>query len=350
MGFIVAIRQHPEPITVEVGSTILETALAQGVPYPHGCRSGNCGACKSRLESGEVELAPYSPYALTDAERAEGLILACRAVPWSDAAVSWLETEEVVVHPQRRLTCRVVGLEAMTHDIKRVRLAIESGGPFTFSAGQYAALRFANLPPRDYSMANRPDEAELEFHIRRMGAGSASAYVAEKLRLGETVTVEGPYGASWLREKHTGPIVAIAGGSGLAPIKAIVETALAGGMRQPIHLYFGVRDERDLYLEDHFRALAERHGNLRFTPVLSEPSRRTARRTGLVHEAVAADLADLDGAKAYLAGPPPMVEAATALLLNERGLRRQDIHADAFYTEADKRALAAPAPAAARVL
>ncbi len=343
MGFVVSIRQHPDPIIVEPGDTILETALAQGVPYPHGCRSGNCGACKSRLECGEVELSPFSPFALSDAERADGLILACRAVPWSDAAVTWLEVDDVVLHPQRRLICRVIGLEQATHDIRRVRLEIQSGGPFTFSAGQYATLRFADLPPRDYSMANRPDEPVLEFHIRRMGAGSASAYVAEKLTLGEEVVVEGPYGSSWLREKHGGPIVAVAGGSGLAPIKSIVDTALATGMGQPIHLYFGARDERDLYLEDYFRRLAGRHGNLRFTPVLSEPSRATERRRGLVHEAVAADLFELDGAKAYLAGPPPMVEAATRMLVKRLGVRREDVHADAFYTEADKQALSAAA-------
>jgi naphthalene 1,2-dioxygenase ferredoxin reductase component len=349
MGFVVTIRQHPEPITVEPGDTVLASALAQGVPYPHGCRSGNCGACKSRLESGEVELSPYSPYALSDGERADGLILACRAVPWSDAEVSWLEVDDVVVHPQRRLACRVVDVAALTHDIKRVRLAIESGGPFTFSAGQYASLRFAGLPPRDYSMANRPDEAVLEFHIRRMGPGSASAYVVDKLAPGEEVIAEGPYGASWLRDKHTGPIVAIAGGSGLAPIKSILDTALAQGLRQPIHFYFGARDERDIYLEEHFRALAARHANFRYTPVLSAPSRGTRRRVGLVHEVVAADLADLDGAKAYLAGPPVMVEAATALLAEARGMRRQDIHADAFYTEADKAALSAALPDALAV-
>lgn len=345
MGFAVTIRQHAAPVLVEPGGTILEAALAQGVPYPHGCRSGNCGACKSRLEQGEVELSPYSDYALTEAERAEGLILACRAVPWSDAAVAWLETDEIVLHPQRRLVCRVSGLDDLTHDIKRLRLEILSGGPFTFSAGQYASLRFAGQPPRDYSMANRPDEATLELHIRRMGAGSASAYVAEKLKRGDEVIVEGPFGSSWLREKHTGPILAIAGGSGLAPIKSIVETALARGTRQPIHLYFGAREERDLYLEDHFRALAARHANFRFTPVLSQPSGATARRTGFVHEAAAADMADLDGAKAYLAGPPPMVEAATRLF-QARGMRREDIHADPFYTEADKQALASAAPLA----
>lgn len=343
MSFSVIVRQWPTPISVEPGETVLEAALAQGAPYPHGCRSGNCGACKSRLHAGEVELSPHSEYALTEAERAQGLVLACRAVPYSDAELSWLEADDAVVHPLRELVCRVVAVEDMTHDIKRVRLAIESGGPFTFAAGQYAALGFGNLPLRDYSMANVPDPAgagEIEFHIRHVSGGASSAYVARRLRTGETVRVRGPYGSSFLREQHTGPILAIAGGSGLAPIKSIVETALGLGMRQPIHLYFGVRDERDLYLEDHFRGLAARHANLRFTPVLSEPRAPTGRRTGFVHQAALDEIGDLDGVKAYMAGPPVMVEAATSLL-EQRGLRREDIHADAFYTEAERAAVGA---------
>jgi CDP-4-dehydro-6-deoxyglucose reductase/ferredoxin-NAD(P)+ reductase (naphthalene dioxygenase ferredoxin-specific) len=340
MSFIASIRQHSTPVAVETGQTILEAALAQGVAYPHGCRSGNCGACKSRLEAGEVDLAPYSEFALGAAERAEGLILACRAVPWSDVTLAWLDVDEVIAHPLRQLTCRVIELRDATHDIKLLRLAVGSGGPFTFSAGQYAALTFAGQAPRDYSMANRPDEPVLEFHIRRTAGGAASSYVAEHLRLDDTVKLEGPYGSSWLRATHAGPIVAIAGGSGLAPVKSIVETALASGMAQPISLYFGVRDERDLYLDAHFTELAERHRNLRFVPVLSEAVTVTARRRGFVHEAVAADFAEFDGVKSYLAGPPVMVEAATTLLLS-RGIRRRDIHADAFYTEAEKRAMEA---------
>ncbi|HZS84364.1 MAG TPA: 2Fe-2S iron-sulfur cluster-binding protein [Stellaceae bacterium] len=342
MSVFVSIRQHATPIAVERGQTILEAALARGVPYPHGCRSGNCGACKSRLEAGEVELAPYSEYALTEAERAEGLVLACRAVPWSDVAIAWLEADEVAAHPLRQLTCRVVAIADATHDIKRLHLATEDGGPFAFSAGQYAALTFAGHRPRDYSMANTPEEPVLEFHIRRTAEGAASNYVADRLRLGERVELDGPYGSSWLREGHRGPILAIAGGSGLAPIKSIVATALTRGMAQSIALYFGVRDERDLYLEAFFRALEARHRNFRFVPVLSDPAGETARRRGFVHEAALADHPDLDGTKAYLAGPPAMVEAATASLL-ARGLRRQDIHADAFYSEAEKAALAATA-------
>jgi CDP-4-dehydro-6-deoxyglucose reductase/ferredoxin-NAD(P)+ reductase (naphthalene dioxygenase ferredoxin-specific) len=339
MSFQVAIRQHGAPVGVEIGQTVLEAALAQGVPYPHGCRSGNCGACKSRLEAGEVELMPHSEFALTPEERADGLVLACRAMPWSDAALAWLEVDEVVAHPLRRLACRVTGLDDLTHDTRRVRLEVLSGGPFVFSPGQYAALRFEGLPPRDYSMANRPGDPLLEFHIRRVASGASSRHVAERLRLGDAVAVavEGPYGASWLRDRHTGPIIAVAGGSGLAPIKSIVDSALEAGMQQPIHLYFGVADERDVYGEPHFRALADRHPNLKVTTVLSAPRAPTGRRIGLVHQAVAEDFAEFDGCKAYRAGPPPLVEAATALFL-ARGMRREDIHADAFYSEAEKAA------------
>jgi len=342
MAFQVFVRQHGGAIAVEPGATILESALAQGVPYPHGCRSGNCGACKSSLERGDVEMAAHSDYALTPEERAHGLILACRAVPWSNAEVAWLGADEVVAHPLRRLTGTVIEVSNLTHDIKRVRIELAAGAPFLFSAGQYAALRFADLPPRDYSMANDPVDPILEFHIRRVGGGQSSRYAAERLRVGESVALEGPCGSSWLREQHRGPMLALAGGSGLAPIKSIVETALRRGMKQPIHLYVGVRDECDLYLETHFQALAERHPNLRFVPVLSEPSAPTRRRTGFVHEAALGDLRDLDGFTAYLAGPPVMVETATPRLI-ARGMRRQDIHADAFYTEAEKQALTAGA-------
>ena len=111
MTYTVTLPQHGGPIAVEAGQTILDAALAQGVPFPHGCRSGNCGACKSTLEAGEVELAPYSEFALTDEERAAGLILACRATPWSDATVTWLETDDVVVHPLRQLACQITDLD-----------------------------------------------------------------------------------------------------------------------------------------------------------------------------------------------------------------------------------------------
>lgn len=338
MGFRVAVSQFEEPLEVEMGQTILEAALARDLPYPHGCRSGNCGACKSELLSGEVDMSPYSEFALSEAEKANGLILACRAVPWSDCAVKFLEADETVAHPLRHLECRVARIETATHDITRLWLEILDGGPYIFSAGQYASLQFPGLPPRDYSMANRPDESLLEFHIRLIPGGAVTPHVASRLKIGDPLKVIGPYGTAYLREKHSGPIVALAGGSGLAPIKSIVETALTHGAQQPIDLYLGVRDERDVYLEQYFRALAAAHPNLKFTAVLSQPSGSTERRTGFLADIVRHDHPTLDGAKVYLAGPPIMVETCVTAV-EALGVRRQDCHADAFYTEAEKAAL-----------
>ncbi len=335
MAFKVVVRQWQAPLLVEAGATILEAALAEGRPYPHGCRAGNCGSCKSHLFAGEVQMAPYSEFALTPEEAKAGLILACRSVPWSDCELAYLEEDEVAAHPHRVLACRVAQLDRLTHDTMRVRLRIEAGGPFDFSAGQYAEVTFPGQPVRDYSMANRPGEDMLEFHIRAVEQGAVSHFVEAGLALGNAVRLEGPYGFCYYRARHRGPIVALAGGSGLAPIKSILEEALASGARQPIHLYLGVCEERDIYLEAHFESLEVRHPNLGFTPVLSEPAAETGRRTGYLGDALLKDFDDLDGAKAYLAGPPVMVESCVEVL-KKLGVRAEDCHADPFYTEAEK--------------
>lgn len=333
MSFKVRIARADRAIDVPAGTTILEAALDAGIAYPFGCQSGNCGACKSRLLRGEVAMQGYSEFALSDEEKSRGLILACRAVPQAESEVAWLEEDDLIVHPRRLLACEVASLDDATHDIKRVRLRIVSGGPFDFSAGQFASVAFDACPPRDYSMANVPGDPILEFHVRRTAGGAASMHVAERLAVGDEVRVEGPFGSSYLREAHRGPIIAVAGGSGMAPIKSVVERALQKELPQHIYFYFGVRTERDLYLHDHFAALAEKHANLHFVPVLSEGD-GMHHRSGLVHEAVGRDFDELDGCKAYIAGPPVMVEAATRLF-EARGMRRVDIHADAFYTAAE---------------
>ncbi len=338
MAFTIRISGHAGPVTVELGQSILDASMAQGGPFPYSCRAGNCGTCKCRLVSGEVEMTPYSEFALSDAERARGLVLACRAVPWSDCEIALLGADDQVVHPERDMRCRIAAIDALTHDIRRVELVIESGGPFTFSPGQYAEVAFAGLPARDYSMASQPDEDRLRFYIRLIPGGTVGAYLASRAAVGATVRVKGPYGSAFLREERRTPLLAIAGGSGLAPIQAIVDRAVALGWEQPIHVYFGARAARDLYLLDHFeRLVAARGPAFRFTPVLSEPEGATAYRTGLVTDAVRADLCDLDGFTAYLAGPPPMIEAAERLLPG-LGIDAADIHADAFYTthEMDK--------------
>lgn len=339
-----SIRFGERILAAEEGETLLAALLRHGLPFPHSCQQGNCGTCRCELVSGDVLELPHSEFALTDAERSRGVILACRTQIWGDCEVHALDEDEFEVHPSRLLRCRVAAMKDLTHDIKEVRLSTEAGVALDFSAGQYLQLRFGDLEPRDFSMANAPHEPGLVFHIRRVPGGASSTHVFERLAVGDQVTASGPLGTAYLRRNSDAPIVAIAGGSGLAPVRSIVVTALHSGMRQPIHLYIGARAERDVYLEEELRTLARAHPNLRSQYVLSDPDGPSARRTGWVHEAVAADFPTLTGYRAYLAGPPPMVEAASRLL-QDKGVARAALHADAFYTAADRPEASACPPA-----
>jgi len=326
----ITLEGHDRPVPVEAGDTILASLLRAGVPFPFSCQAGNCGTCKCELVSGDVLELEYSEHALSTEERARGLILACRAQVWDDTVVRRIDAEELVMHPSRVMRCRVLEVEALTHDIRSVRLAIEAGGPMTFSAGQYAEVEFAPGLSRHYSMANTPDEPELVFHVRHMPGGRSSAHVANRLRVGDKVKVSGPLGVSYVRDNHRGPVLLVAGGSGLAPIQSILCTLLARDHPTPIRLYFGVRSERDIYHEQLLKDLAARHANFTYEVVLSEQLGARGRRYGLVHEAI--ELPLTDDLMAYLAGPPVMVEAATARL-RAAGLASRQIHADAFYDQ-----------------
>lgn len=327
----VRIAQTEELFSAEDGETVLAAAQRAGLPFPYSCQAGNCGSCKCELVEGEIFELDYSEYALSAAERASGLILACRTQVWGDSTIRRLADEEIVMHPSRIIPCRVAEIVQSTHDIRTIRLASDDPAPLHFSAGQYVTLEFAPGLAKHYSMANAPNDAVLEFQIRHMQGGRTSAFVGEQLQVGSPVTVSGPLGTAYLRDKHVGPVLLLAGGSGLAPIQSILRTLLARNYASPIKLYFGVRAERDVYNEDLLADLAADHPNFSYEIVLSE-QQDSARRTGFLHDAVAADFASFEGTKAYLAGPPVMVEAASELL-KARGMAARDIHADAFYNQ-----------------
>jgi NAD(P)H-flavin reductase/ferredoxin len=335
----IQISQWPQPI--EAGRLrILEAALDAGVPFPHGCGTGECGSCKCKLLSGEVAMDRYSPGALTDEERDNGLILACRSRVVSDVKISWLSAA-ALPQPMVKFDARVFMVAPVAHDVFVVTLAAPNGLGFNFHPGQFAKLRFGKLPARKYSMASQPGQDLLEFHIRIVPDGVVSQYVATKLREGDTVEVRGPFGdAYWegLEEAHTGPLVLLAGGTGLAPILSVLDAALKDGVPpEQVHLYHGVRAERDLYAESRLSARAKEHG-FRFTPVFSEKAPGSARQ-GFVHEALEQDFHSLAHARIYVAGPPPMVDAVKAAAAG-RGAEPARIRADAFYaSEPEKKSL-----------
>ena len=324
------LKQWPTPIVTRRG-TVLDAALKAGVPYPHACRSGECGRCKSVLHSGTVAPLPGATDALNPEEQKAGLILACRSVPESDVELDWLMTESDASQ-MRRAT--VVGLQAMTHDVTCLRLSLD-GPPLAFKAGQYALLGVGSLPARAYSMANAPEDPVLEFHVRHVPGGAASGYIARELKVGDTVEVDGAHGNAYLRDAPEQPMLLAAGGTGLAPMLSILRTALGSSVRRAIHLYHGVREARDLYAVELLELLGA-YQRFSYIPVLSASSAPGTMRAGFLHAAIERDFPSLAGHVVYTAGPPPMVEAVKSVV-RPLGVRAQDIHADAFHSSAPER-------------
>ena len=314
-------------LNVKAGANLLEVLLEHAVPVSYSCMSGRCGTCRCKVLKGKV-LESGGHESKTPIVDSDQFVLACQTVLTEDCTIEIPEPDEVVVHPARIAKAKVTEISDLTHDVKQLRLQLQK--PLSYSPGQYVQLQFGPGMARPYSMAGLGIDGELEFHIRIVADGRLTQYIAQHLQIGASVRMTGPLGTAYLRRKHTGPMICIAGSTGLAPVLAIVRGALADGMRNPIHLYFGVRTDRDLYGEHWLQELAAVHPNLKIHVVITSGKESPGRRTGLVTDAVAADWKDLRSARSYVCGPPPMVEAAT-LLLKQRGLLREHIYADAFY-------------------
>ena len=283
-------------------------------------------------------MSPFSEFALDEEEEKQGLILACRSVPWSDCEIEILNEDDENDKNNleiKNLKCEVINIKKVTRDIFIINLKLSDKNFFEFIAGQYAELYIGDCKEKHFSMANSPNTSELEFHIKTLDGGEVSNYVKNDLKLGEIITVKGPYGNAYLREKHKGPIIAVAGGTGLAPILSIIEYSQEIAMKQPINIYYGAQSEQELYFTEQLDMITKANNNVKFYPIIKEKPINKSIRQGLVTDALIEDINDFDGYKAYLAGPPKMVEAAEKILTN-KGIRKVDIHSDAFYTPYDE--------------
>lgn len=313
-------------LTVDAGANLLDALRNNQIPISYSCTAGRCGTCRCKVVRGDV-LETGRESKITHPED-EGYILACMSVVAGDCVVEVPEPDEVVVHPARIIKATVTAIEPMTHDIRRLRL--KPAKPLEFSPGQYANLQFTPEHIRPYSMANVAGSDELEFHVRLVPDGRVTGYIEHSLKVGDAVRVSGPLGTAYLRTKHEGPMLCVAGGTGLAPVLSIVRGALAQGMTNPIHLYFGVRGPRDVYGLDWLEQLRRDHPNLHLHVVVSAGNDRPEWRSGLVTEAFNEDWPDFAGWRAYLCGAPPMVESA-AMMIRKKGIAPEHVYADAFY-------------------
>ena len=337
MGTTHTVRFEPVGLEIEVdeAETVLNAAFRQGLMLMHGCKEGQCSACKSFLLDGDVDLDRYSTFALPDFEEAEGWILLCRAHPYSDLEIELINYDEEILQsgtPIRTVTTRVEAVDELTSDIRRLHLSVQDDEPFIFKPGQYVDIHVPGHEGehRSFSMANT-NPGELEFMIKLYPGGRFSGLLADgAIKPGDELTVTGPYGVFTLRSSSPRRLLFIGGGAGMAPILSLLRSLSESGSDREATYYYGARTEADLF---HLQELSGLPCG--FVPACSEDSNGWTGEAGLITDVVDRLEGDVTEVDAYVCGPPPMVEAAIALL-ERRGVPEAHIYFDKFTTTADE--------------
>lgn len=331
MNYRVDVRPSGQSFGASDGETVLDAGARQGVVLHYGCRNGLCGSCKGRVLQGEVVYPEGLPKGLTPEEHERGVNLFCKCEARTDLTIEANAVQAVSDLEVRNFPCRVIQLEKLSHDVMRVWLKMPKDQPLRYLAGQYIDVLIEGGKRRAFSIANAPnEEGTLELHIRHVPGGLFTDKVFATLEEKSILRVRAPLGTFYLRDDDR-PLIFVGGGTGFAPLKGIIETALARGCDRPIHLFWGVRAKEDLYLPELPASWATECGNLQFTPVLSEPKDEDdwQGETGFVHEAVAAHYSDLSGFAVYMGGPPVMINACREAF-SARGLPDDQIFYDSF--------------------
>ncbi|WEI20966.1 2Fe-2S iron-sulfur cluster binding domain-containing protein (plasmid) [Acinetobacter bereziniae] len=289
MTYEVTIEPLGQVIDVEEGQNILDAALRAGIWLPHACCHGLCATCKVQVLEGEVDLGEASPFALMDMERAEGKALACCAIPQSDLTIE-VEIDEdpdAKIIPLRDFEATVDSIVELTPTIKGIFLKVDEG--LEFQAGQYINLYIPGLPePRAFSIASAPSETHLiELNIRKVPGGIGTSWLHDDLEVGQKLKFSGPLGRFYTRHSDPNPVIFIAGGSGLSSPKSMILELLENGDSRQITLFQGARNRSELYYQNLFEELAQKHPQFRYFPVLSDEGESSdwQGERGFVHEA-----------------------------------------------------------------
>jgi CDP-4-dehydro-6-deoxyglucose reductase, E3 len=322
-----------QSFAADADETVLDAALRAGLNLPHSCKGGHCGSCLARVLAGQFVYPRGGSAGITAEEVADGYALLCEVHALSDLEV---ETREVRPAPDvevKSLPCRIDRLTTLAADVLSVGLRLPAVEEFHFRPGQYLDVMLGGGRRRSFSIASAPaDGRALELHVRRASTTGFTGQLFDEMAVGTLLRIEGPLGQFWLRGESPRSPIMIGGGTGYAPLRAMLRQLIADGDRRPLTLYWGVRTAADLYEHDWLTALARERSGLAYRPVLSAPGVAAAGwtgRTGLVHEAVLADYPDLGGYDVYASGPPAMVEAIRAAY-PAHGLPREQLFFDSF--------------------
>jgi CDP-4-dehydro-6-deoxyglucose reductase len=332
MTYTIKIQPSNHTFQAEPGEKILDAALRQGLSLAYGCRNGACGSCLGELVEGAVSYDDRNRSALNASMEEQGKLLICQAVATSDLVINAKELTSATEIEVKRLPVRVEEKNLLCHDVMELKLKLPETERLQFMPGQYIDILQKDQPARAFSLANPPHRDDLlELHIRHVEGGSFTDFVFNELQVKDLMRIEGPHGSFYLDDEGHRPIIMVAGGTGFAPMQAILEHAVEDNDPRPIHLFWGVRAKRDLYRDTLASEWAEQHSHISYTPVLSEPMEEDnwQGETGFVHEAVLRAYPNIANYDVYMAGPPVMVNAAVEDF-TAAGLPQEQMFSDSF--------------------
>jgi CDP-4-dehydro-6-deoxyglucose reductase len=313
--------------------SVLTAALRAGLNLPHSCKGGHCASCRARVLEGSFSYPGPRPVGLTEEEERQGYALLCQARAISDLRV---ETREVRSAPEvevKSLPCRIERMELLDEDVMAVFLRLPAVEELHFLPGQYLDVMLSEGRRRSFSIASAPGDGRfIELHVRRASKSGFTAQLFESLRAGSLLRIEGPLGQFWLRNESPRPALMIGGGTGYAPLRAMLRQLIAAGDRRSVTLYWGASSVAGLYEHDWLTGLERKRPGFSYRPVVSvsptaEPD--WSGRRGLVHQAVLDEITDLSAWDVYASGPPAMVESIRRQFL-DRGLPREQLFFDSF--------------------
>lgn len=328
MSHTVKLADRPVSFAITEDETVLAAGLRQHLALPFGCQSGGCASCRVRMLSGQVRY-PVEPAALSPAEKAAGYILMCQARAETDLLLELHQPARLEELRPRVLPCRVTSKTLLAHDVIGLRLKLPRDARFRHLPGQYLDFLLEDGRRRSFSIASVPNGDWLELHLRITPQGRFAHWVLHEMPDRAILRFEGPLGAFYVRDDSTRPVLFMAGGTGFAPIHAMIEDLLQHGSTRPLHLFWGARQQRDLYLDEEVRRWTQRHASLRYTPVLSEPEAGWTGASGFVHEELLRAYPDLSAHEVYMSGPPVMVRAGK-LAFAAAGLDADHLFYDSF--------------------
>ncbi|MGD0706537.1 MAG: 2Fe-2S iron-sulfur cluster binding domain-containing protein [Trebonia sp.] len=330
------VRFEPVGIEIDVGEdqTILRAAAEQGIMLMHGCKEGQCAACKSFVLDGEdIEHDKYSTFALPDYEKDEGYTLLCRAHAYEDLTIELLNYDEEMIRsglPIQQAVAEVVSKDPVTHDMRHLVLRLVEPEEIKFFPGQYMDITVPGTDQvRSFSMANTSSrDGLLEFVIKVYPDGLFSEFLDKELAVGDRLELTGPFGVFTLRDSDA-ELVFVGGGAGMAPILSLLRSMADRGIQRQATFFYGARTRRDLCFTEELRSIAGRLTNFSYVPALSDED--WDGENGMITDVVKRLTGKLAAAHAYVCGPPPMVEAAIPLL-ETLGVPEKRVYYDKFTT------------------